>query len=90
MADVQVKRGTVTNGKIERLVVGFDRLPDRVIDRDTAVRWMTDGHSFVPVRDGIRLPALQLVQLEGDGTTVAIRTDNAPVDEDRLPPLPTA
>jgi hypothetical protein len=87
MGQVLVKAGTVVAGRIERLVVGFDRLPDRSIDRETAIRWMKDGHSFVPVLAGRRLPALQLVPV---GETVAIRTDNESIEEDRLPALPNA
>lgn len=82
MGDVLVKRGSVSGGRIGSLVVGLAGLPERTIDRDTAVAWMKDGHSLVPVIGGRRAPALQLVAV-GDGH--AIRTDNAPVDEDALP-----
>ena len=62
-------------------------MPDRTIDRDLAIAWMRDGHSLIPILAGQRGPALQLVEV-GDG--FVIRTDNQPVDEDRLPPLPSA
>jgi hypothetical protein len=88
MGDLLLKRATVTGGKIERLVIGIDRLPDRTVDRATAIRWMRDGHSLVPLVEGRRLPALQLVEVPTDA--FAIRTDNEPVDEDRLPTLPPA
>jgi hypothetical protein len=88
MGDVLVKRATVSGSRVERLVVGLDRLPDRTVDRDQAIRWMRDGHSLIPVVDGARLAALQLVEA-GEG--LAIRTDNQPVDEDLLPAtLPSA
>lgn len=87
MADVRVKRATVAGARIVKLVVGMDRLPDRAIDRDTAIRWMRDGHSFVPVTPAGRGAALQLVEV-GEGHV--IRTDNATVDADQLPSLPEA
>ena len=82
MGDVLVKAGTVADGRITSLVVGLARLPDRTIDRDTAIRWMRDGHSFVPVHAGARLRALQLVEA-GDGH--AIRDDHEAADQDTLP-----
>jgi len=88
MGDILVKRGTVVGGRIGTLDVGLFRLPDRTVEREQVVRWMRDGHSLVPLVDGARLPALQLVEV-GDG--YAIRTDNQPIAEDTLPPaLPSA
>jgi hypothetical protein len=87
MGDIQVKRGTVEQGRITSLVVGIYGLPDRTVDREQALQWMKDGHSLVPLVQGQRLPALQLVEV---GDTWAIRTDNEPVEEDRLPPLPSS
>jgi len=83
MGDILVKRGTVVGGRIGSLHVGLFRLPDRTVDRDQALRWMRDGHSLVPVVGGVRLPALQLVEV---GDDFAIRTDNQPLAEDSLPP----
>ena len=87
MAEVYVKGATVAGDRVERLLIGLDRLPDRTIDRDTAIRWMKDGHSFVPMIDGRRAPALMLVEAD---EALAIRTDTAPVDADLLPALPSA
>lgn len=85
MGDVLVRRATVSDGKIESLSVGMHGLPDRTIDRDTAVSWMRDGHSLIPVRAGHRLTALQLVEVaEGDWS---IRMDNQPLGEDQVPDL---
>ena len=86
MGDVLVKRGSMDNGRITSLVVGLYGLPDRTIDREQALKWMKDGHSLIPILEGRRLPALQLVEV---GDTHVIRTDNEPVAEDRLPSLPT-
>ncbi|MEN0063096.1 MAG: hypothetical protein AAGA48_13155 [Myxococcota bacterium] len=88
MGDILVKRGSVVDGKIEELVVQFHGLAERTIDRDTALKWMRDGHSLIPTVNGKRLTALQLVDL-GD-ESYAIRHDNASEPEDDLPPLPGA
>jgi len=82
MGDVLVKAGAIADGRITSLVVGLARLPDRTIDRETAIRWMRDGHSFVPVHAGTRLRALQLVEA-GDGHV--IRDDHEATDRDTLP-----
>lgn len=87
MGQVFVKGATMAGDRIERLMIGIDRLPDRVIDRDTAIRWMKDGHSFIPVAGGRRLPALLLVEV---GDALAIRDDTAPIDADRVTGLPAA
>jgi hypothetical protein len=82
VGDILVKRGVVADGRIASVVVGLHRHPDRTIDRPTLLRWMRDGHSLVPIVNGTRLEALQLVEV-GDGHV--IRTDNEPIDEDHLP-----
>jgi hypothetical protein len=86
MGDVLVKGAEVANGRVSRLRVAIDRLPPRVIDRDTAMSWLRDGHSLVPWVDG-RGTALQLVEV-GDDDQPFIRMDNEPVAEDSLPTLP--
>jgi hypothetical protein len=86
MAEVTVKGATMAGDRVERLRIGLDRLPDRTIDRETAIRWLKDGHSFVPVIDGRRAPALKLVEV---GDALAIRCDTAAIDADLLPDLPS-
>jgi hypothetical protein len=76
----------MADGKIDKLAIELHGLPARVIDRDQALAWMKDGHSFIPVVAGDRLPALQLVEV-GEGH--AIRTDNQAEDADALPDLPS-
>ena len=83
MGDVLVKKGSISEGRITSLTVGFDGLPDREIDRATALRWMRDGHSFVPLLGGRRGQTLLLV--EADEDTVVIRTDSAKEAQDSLP-----
>ena len=84
MADVLVKRGVVKDGRIASLDVGLYGLPDRSIDRDTAISWMRDGHSMIPTRAGKRLTALQLVEV-GEACELFIRHDNSKVAEDSVP-----
>jgi len=84
MGDVLVKKATLADNRIQTLSVGFDGLPDRQIDRDTALAWMRDGHSLVPVQAGKRLPALLLV--EGPEGLV-IRKDSQAEDADSVPEL---
>ena len=86
MGDVLVKAATMAGDKVEQLSVDLHGLPSRTIDRDTAIAWMRDGHSLVPVVQGHRLAALQLVTIGDDAH--AIRTDNQPEDADVLPDLP--
>lgn len=86
MADIEVSAATLEGGRVQQLKVRMPRLDERTIDRDTAVKWMRDGHSLIPVVNGKRGTALQLVEV-GDGEWF-VRTDNAPTAEDRLPALP--
>jgi hypothetical protein len=83
MARVRVLSSSVSNGRIERLTVAMTNLPNREIDRDTAVRWLKDGHSFIPVVNGQEQPALHLV--EGPDDALYVRADGASVAEDSLP-----
>lgn len=85
MGDVVVKGGRIRGGRIETLRVHLHNLPERTIDRDTALAWMRDGHSLIPVLGGRRGPALQLVEVGDDARY--IRTDNAATPEDALPDL---
>jgi len=85
MGEVLVSGGSLTAGRISSLSVELIGLGTRTIDRDTALQWLREGHSFLPVRAGQRLSALQLVEVaDGDWS---IRTDNKAVPEDALPPL---
>ena len=84
MGDVLVKRATVAGGTIVKLEVALHGIPPRTIDRDTAIAWLRDGHSLIPVLGGQRLAALQLV---GEDSP-RIRRDHRAADADDLPPLP--
>lgn len=86
MARVEVHGGKVAEGRIAELRVRLIHLPERTIDRDQALSWMKDGHSFIPVVNGSDLPALQLVEVpEGDEVAHMIRANHDKVAEDSLP-----
>jgi hypothetical protein len=82
MADVLVVGGAVADGKVTRLQVEMHGLPARTLDRDQAVAWMKDGHSFVPRIDGERGPALLLLEVDDAHW---IRADATPEAADVLP-----
>lgn len=88
MGDVLIKGGSLEGERITELRVHLHNLPERVIDRDTAMRWMRDGHSMIPLIGGERGPALQLVEAGDD--ELFIRADTAKVATDSLPELPPA
>jgi hypothetical protein len=54
MAQIHVTSAHVEAGRFARLHVRMRGLPERVVDRDTAVRWLRDGHSML-VRGGAPL-----------------------------------
>jgi hypothetical protein len=73
------------------LSVQLGHLPKRTIDRETAVRWMRDMHSLIPVSNGNECPALQLVEVAIDEDVAHfIRADTQAVHEDTLPDIPAA
>jgi len=84
MGDVLVTGGKLSDGQITELDVELHRIGPRKIDRETALSWMKDGHSLVPMLKNKRLTALQLVEV-GDATF--IRPDNVSEAEDLLPVL---
>lgn len=86
MARVFVHAAEVEGGELRRLEVRMGSLPRRVIDRATALAWMQDHHSLVPVIDG--RPAAPLHLVEGEEDTFFIRADTTVVAEDALPALP--
>lgn len=81
MARVEVHSVKMNEDRIESMTVKFHNLDSRTIDRATALSWMKDGHSFIPVVDGQDRPALQRVEAEGDWF---IRTDNQPTGADAV------
>ena len=59
-------------------------LAPRSIDRATALAWLHDGHTFIPVVNGRRAPALQLIEVDG---ARYIRSDTSKIAEDAIPAL---
>lgn len=84
MALVLVHNGNISGGRISKLRVSLHGLGERELDRDGVLSWMKDGHSFVPLVRGKRLPALQLVKV-GEDEEPFVRTDNEATAEDSLP-----
>lgn len=89
MGHVQVHGADVEDGRIQQLRVKIPNLPPRTIDRDTAVAWMRDGHSMLPVRDDHEQAALLLIEVPEDDTVARfIRDDTEKKAEDAVPDLP--
>ncbi len=78
MADIEVHAADPNHGRIATLKVRFKNGPARTIDRDTAVRWLADGHSLVTYAGhgahGTRGTSIQLVEV---GEEHFLRTDTA-------------
>jgi hypothetical protein len=86
MGRVVVHSAKIEGTLVRSLDVQLGALPRRTITRETALSWMRDSHSFLPSVQGRLLPALQLVEVEGDdGSSWFIRTDNAAEASDKLP-----
>jgi hypothetical protein len=89
MARVLVHGATLKGGLITSLQVQLGSLPRRTIDRATAIAWLRDMHSFIPVQGGRELAALQLVEVPGeDEPAHFVRIDNKAEASDLLPKLP--
>lgn len=89
MGHVNVHGADFADDRIEQLRVKIPNLPPRTIDRDTAIAWMRDGHSLIPVVDGAELPRLQLAEIHQDGERAFfVRSDTAAEATDKLPDLP--
>lgn len=86
MADVRVVAARVSGDRLEALRVSLAGLPDRTLDRAAVVAWLKDGHSLIPVVNGVRRTALQLVEV---GEDRFVRADNAAIAADHVPGLPS-
>lgn len=85
MADVEVVGADLADGRVKSLKVRFKHTAERTIDRETAVRWLADGHSLFtwagPSHHGTRGKAIELVEVDGEAF---VRTDTQPVATDEL------
>ena len=84
MGQIFIQAAELTADRVVRLRVEMHGQPPRTIDRETAIRWMRDGHSMLTRKTKI---ALQLVEV-GEDAHPYIRNDNAPIAADALPSLP--
>lgn len=66
MADILIHSASVADGRAVELDVEIHGLGKRTIDRATAIAWMKDGHSLIPVHANSRAPALRLGGQEDD------------------------
>lgn len=78
MGRVFVRGAEIQDGRIQSMKVAFGNLPERVIDRETALQWMKDSHSFLPPEG----PALLLVEV---GEELFIRADSSAEAADSMP-----
>lgn len=92
MSQIRVLSGNVSGGRIERVVVELERLGRRTLDRDTVVKWLKDGHTFVPAFGGQLGFAWRLA--EGADDALFVRADAPSAGEvlaaDALGDLPSA
>lgn len=76
MADVEVLSAEQSGGRVSTLQVKFKNAAPRSIDRDTAVAWLRDGHSLIPVaghgHDVVRGASVLLAEV---GEELFLRTD---------------
>lgn len=85
MADIHVLAAQVHDGRVRSLTVRFPNAPSRTIDRDTALRWLAEGHSLIPVQghghEVHRGPAVELVEVD---EAPYLRTDTRRVPADKI------
>ena len=75
MAEILIHSATMADGRVVELDVEIHGIGTRTIDRDTAISWMRDGHSLIPVHEDGRAPALRLGGEDGDPCLHAVGAD---------------
>jgi len=75
MADILIHSASMTDGKAVELDVELHGLGKRTIDRATAIAWMRDGHSLIPLHQDSRAPALRLGGQDDDPCLHAVGAD---------------
>lgn len=85
MADIEVLKADIQGGKLSSLELRFKGTEARRIDRDTALAWLRDGHSFVPVAGHgyhvTRGAGIERVEVDG---AEYLRTDTKLVAADEI------
>ena len=66
MADILIHCASIADGRVQERDVELHGLGRRTIDRSTAIAWMRDGHSLIPMLTDGRAPALRLGGDEND------------------------
>jgi hypothetical protein len=85
MADVEVHAAHPAHGRIQSLEVRFKNAHAQTIDRDTAVRWLADGHSLVTYAGhGSHATRGRSIVLVEVGEDTFLRTDTAAEAEDHV------
>ena len=85
MADIEVTAATVQAGRVQSLQVQFKRSAARTIDRTTALGWLREGHTLIPISGHgyhvHRGGAIERVEVDGEEY---LRTDTRAVAEDEI------
>lgn len=85
MADIDILAADLRDGRVQSLTVRFKNAAPRKIDRATALHWLAEGHSLIPVsghgHEVHRGHCLERVEL---GDTFFLRTDTAGVAADQV------
>lgn len=85
MADIDVLSADLQSGRLQSLKVSFKNASPRTIDRATALHWLREGHSLIPVSGHghhvTRGTALERVEVDG---AEYVRTDTQAVAQDDI------
>lgn len=85
MADIDVLSADIQGGRLSRLKIRFKGNLLREIDRDTALDWLYQGHSLIPVAGHghhvSRAACLERVEVDGEWF---VRSDTRKVAEDAV------
>jgi hypothetical protein len=85
MADIEVLKADMQGGRLTSLETRFKGTEPRRIDRATALLWLREGHSLIPVaghgHDLHRGGAIEGIEVDGE---VYLRTDTKPVAADEV------
>lgn len=85
MADIEVLSADIQGGRVSRIKLRFKGNLLREIDRDTALDWLYQGHSLIPVgghgHHVHRAPAIERVEVDGG---YYLRTDTQKIAQDEI------
>lgn len=85
MADIDVLSADIQGGRLSKLKIRFKGNLSREIDRDTALDWLYQGHSLIPVAGHghhvSRAACLERVEVDGEWF---VRTDTQKINQDEI------